>query len=549
MDYDSAKGARMTSNYFAIYRPINSIGKKISVSILVPYRAIFEKPLVQKIFFFGRNISQTHSQSDPIVTPPRKLFKNYITMFAGNIIGQLFFFFGLAYLARVLGPSEFGVWNFAQVCMLYILRGSEFGMESIGIRETSRSPKSTATWIANIVSLRLILGSFFFCLALILSFTNLLPSGTTSLVLISALSVFPMAFLLEWVFEARQEVGLISIARILKGLLFFLGVILMVSTSKDIEKAAYLYVGCLTFSGMMVLSFALSRFGFNWSSLNLRGCLDVFKKTLPIGIASLLSQYSLFVATMLVGYFNSKEELGYFTAANRIVIFLWAYIISSMHRILLPSLSKSFLLSLSHFQRFVEKFFRLSTLVVVPIGLVGTLCSTQLMTLLYSSRYKDSGVVFGILLWGFVLANIRSILEIALIASDRQKQFMKGMIILSVIYTVVTSILTLQFGIIGTAVAVVVSELSYFSYLISSCPFSKPKFLLMNSWKPLIAAIVALVPLIVLSDLHVLLRMIVGLSVFAAMVLILKGVTTDDYEVVKTLFRRNDLQTQSETKC
>lgn len=477
----------------------------------------------------------------------KQLLRNFVTLFAGNVSGQFFFFLGLAYLARVLGPSGFGAWNFAQVCMLYLLRASEFGLEVIGIRETSQDPKTVGTWIATVVSLRFLLAVLLFGFALLVSTTNLLPPGTTSLVLISALAVFPMAFLLEWVFEARQEVGLISIARVLKGILFFLGAFFVVSSSEDAEKAAYLYVGSLALPGFMILSVAISRFGLDWSSLSFRSGLDALRKSAPIGIATLFSHYSLFAATMVVGYFLSKEELGYFTAAHRIVLFLWAYIISSMQRILLPSLSRYFRESLSHYKRFVGRFFRLSVLFAVPIGLIGTLCATPLMKLLYSAQYQSSGVVFAIVVWAFVLGSSRSILEIALMASDRHRRFVNGMVFLSVMYTVLTPILTLLFGIVGASASVVLSELCYFIYLILSFPFLEPASLLKNVWKPILAAMIVMASFVPLADLHPMLRVILGSAAFGIVVVGMKGVTLDDLDVIRSVIRREGgLNSQNE---
>jgi PST family polysaccharide transporter len=377
---------------------------------------------------------------------------------------------------------------------------------------------------------------------LLVSFAELLPPGTASLVLISALSLFPVAVLLEWVFEARQEVGLISIARVLKGVLFFFCVLAMVSNSEDAEKAAYLYVGSLVLPGFLIFSIVISRHGFDLASFGFRRGLDALRKSAPIGIATLLSQYSLFAATMMVGYFLSKEELGYFTAAHRVVIFLWAYIISSMYRILLPSLSKYFRESLSHYQQFVGRFFRLSVLFAVPIGLIGTLCATPLMKLLYSAQYESSGVVFAVVLWAFVLANMRSILEIGLIASDRQQRFMKGMMLLSVAYTVLTPILTLRFGIVGAAVATVASELCYFVYLVFSFPYSEPTSLLKNVWKPLLVAAIAIGLFLPLAGLHPVLRVTFGLAVFGIGLVALKGMTLGDWEAIRSVMQRERLE-------
>jgi len=479
------------------------------------------------------------------VTSAKKLLKNFIKMFAGNVIGQLFFFLGLTYLARVLKPSGFGVWNFAQIWMLYLMRGSEFGLEVVGIQETSRNPARINTWVPTIISVRFVLAILLFGGVVIVSTADLLPVGTESLVLIFAFTTMPMAFILEWVFEGRQEVGLISIARILKGVLFCVGVFLMVSNIKDIERAAYIYIGSLILPILIIFVLVIKRFGIDWSSISFRNGLNALIKSTPIGIATLLSGYSLFVTPMMVGYFLSREELGFFTAAHRIVLFLWAYVTSSMQRILLPSLSRSYYEALPNFQRFVERFFRLSVLAAVPMGIIGLICATQLMKFLYSAQYEASGVVFGILLWGFVIANIRSILEIALIAADRQQRFMKGMVILSISYSLLTPVLILLFGIVGAAVAVVSSEFCYFGYLIFTCPYSKPISFLKNLWKPLVAALMAIVLLLLNPTSSLIIRMVLSTTVFGIVIIALKGVLVEDFEVIISLFKRTNLESST----
>jgi O-antigen/teichoic acid export membrane protein len=468
-----------------------------------------------------------------------RLLRNFVVLFSGNVVGQLFFFFALARLARVLGPAEFGTWNFAQVLMLYLLRGSEFGLETVGIRETSRDPGTMRGWVGTVISLRFALGTMLFALACLIAWAGLLPEGTTTLVLISALAVFPMAFVLEWVFESRQQIGLISGARILKGVLFFLCVWLLVSSSQDTTLAAFLYLGSLCIPVALVAAVAMRRYGVDWSSLTWKRSLSALKMTGQIGTASMLSQYSMFASTVVVGYFMSREELGYFTAANRIVIFLWAYVILSMNRSLLPSLSIGFRESPDGFKQFVLKIFRYATLAAIPIGLAGTLYATDLMTLLYSNRYAASGVVFGILLWGFVLATIRSTLEIALISSDRQGRLMRGMVFVSVMYTILTPILTLQFGIVGAALAVLASEFSYLLYLVCSSPHVEPLALLRNWWKPAVAALAVMVPLLTVSGLDPFLRTGVGVVAFSVLIVAMKGVTRDDLQIIRLLIRGN----------
>ncbi len=468
----------------------------------------------------------------------RLLIRNFVSLFAGNVLGQLFFFFALALLARTLGPAEFGAWNFAQVFMLYLLRGSEFGLETIGIRETARDPHSTSRWIALIVSSRMIAGTVLFFVAVGASIAGLFPSGTERLVVIASLCVFPTALMLEWVFEARQEVDLLGVARVLRGVLFFVAVYLFVGTAEDAELASYLYAGCLLVSVLIVSGVAVRKFGFDWSAFNLSSWMKALKHAGPIGASSMLSQYSLFASTMVVGYFLQREELGYFTAANRIVIFLWAYVILSMHRVLLPNLSRLFHESADDYRRFITNVFRLSVLATVPIGMIGTLLAGPSMRLLYSSQYDASAPVFGILLWGFVMATIRTILELALIASDRQGRLLKGTAFLAILYTLFTPPLTLLYGIMGAAVAVLLSETAYIVFLSITSPFATPRELASRSWKPLVSAAVPMAAALQFRQLDPFVQAAIGFSLFVGLLYVLKGVTSEDLMQLRTVLQR-----------
>ncbi|MGA9117262.1 MAG: flippase [Bacteroidota bacterium] len=468
------------------------------------------------------------------MAPPVRLLRNYLTLLAGNVAGQLLFFVGLAHLARMLGPAGFGLWNFAQVWMLYLLRGGEFGLEVIGVRETARNPGETPHWIATVVSVRTGLALGLFGAAVLLSAGGLLPEGSASLVLISALALFPMAVLLEWVFEGRQEVGLISAARILKGAVFCAAVLVLVDGSADGELAAFLYVGALAAGSLFVLVAGVRRFGFRPGAFSREKAAQALRMSAPVGIATLLSQYSLLAATLMVGYVLGGEPLGYFTAAHRIVLFLWAYVITSMHRILLPSLSRSFRDAPSDYGRFVERFFRISVLGALPAGLVGALAAGPLMEMLYSARYAESGAVFAILVWAFVLGTTRSIFEIALIAADRQRRYMWGMGLLALLYTILTPLLTIRFGIVGASWAVLLSELGYCIFLVVSFPYLDSRRLAGDAWKPVAAAGIGLAVGILLSPMHGFVRAGAGACVFCLALWAFRGVRREDLDLART---------------
>ncbi len=469
------------------------------------------------------------------MTRAKQLSNNFITLFSANVVGQILFFAGTLYLARILGPAGYGIWSFAQAWQLYLLRIGEFGFEVTGIREVARHPEHTAKWIGTLVVLRLCFAVVLFVVTMIAGLSNLIPHGATVAVMLFSLAVFPVTFVLEWVYEARQNVLVTSIARVMKGVIFGIGVLLFVREDADLTNSVFVYILSVAIPGAVVFALAVSSFGFDISSFSIyKGC-QVIRKATSVGLANILSHYSLFVGTMIVGYVMSETELGLFSAAHRVVVLPWVYVFVSFQRVLLPALSRWYMETHQQYGAFVEGFFRYSVIGSLAIGLIGTFWGPLFMSTVYSSAYSGAMPVFTILLWALVFAGMRFIFEIALIASDNQRRFLNGMILLATLYTIATPILSLKFGIKGAAWAGVVAELSYALFLTATFPHTRFVNLMHQIWKPLVGCILALVAGWSIKPSLIVFQGIFSLSIYAGFILLSKAFSRREFSALWNL--------------
>lgn len=65
----------------------------------------------------------------------------------------------IAYLARILGPEDFGKMNFALAIVGYFAMLSQFGLNTVGVRQVARDRTTMRTYIKHIVSLKVFLGA------------------------------------------------------------------------------------------------------------------------------------------------------------------------------------------------------------------------------------------------------------------------------------------------------------------------------------------------------------------------------------------------------
>ncbi len=469
----------------------------------------------------------------------RRLLGNFVTLFAGNVVGQVLFFVGTLYLARVFGPSVFGVWSFAQAWQLYLLRLGEFGLEVTAIRRIARNPETTASWSANVVVMRLFFAMLLFAATLLSGFLGLIPFEAAHVVYLFALCVFPVALVLEWVFEARQNVIVTSLARIGKGILFIGGILLLVHEHTDITPSVLVYVMSVTIPSVVVLLWSVRSFGFELSSFSIREAVRVIRGASSVGVANILSHYSLFVGIMVVGYILTERELGHYSAAHRVVVLPWAYVFVSFQRVLLPSLSRWFVESRDRFGAFVEKFFRFTVLGSLTVGLAGTFVGPYFMSVLYSTEYAPATPVFVILLWALAVGGMRFIFEIALIASDNQVQYLKSIALLALIYTVFTPVLSANYGIIGAAWAGVIAECVYLIYLMWTFPYIPLRNSMAHIWKPVLVGCIAAGVGISLDGYHFLIQAAASLSAFLGLAIFVRAVSYDDILMLGTLMKRS----------
>jgi O-antigen/teichoic acid export membrane protein len=463
-----------------------------------------------------------------ILSHSKRMAFNFALLFSGNVLGQLFILAAMVHLARSLGPATFGLWNVAQALMLYLLRANEMGLEVAGIRAVARNPERLPSLVSTVVGLRIGLAVILFAAMILVVLAGLLPSGSQSLAMILSLAVFPTAVILEWVFEGQQSVVVVSVSRILKGVLFGVSVLLLVKESSQANLAGYCYVGSVALPTVFVALAAVRRHGrldwlFRWSEGK-----QLFREALPIGIATLLSQYSLFAGTVILGYLSPSEEVGYYSVGQRLIVFVWAYGIVTSNRVVLPQLSVLFRNSQDEFRSFVKKFLRLLAIVSLPLAIAAIGGGERIITLLFGAQYRPSIDVFKILSLALVIGMVRSILEIGLIASNRQSLFMRGMTMLAALYTILTYVFFEQWGITGVAWAAVAAEGVYCLYLTLVFSYVSPLEVLTTLWKPAAAAAVVISALFASGLQSLLVVLPAGIGIYTGILVLTRGLTRKD---------------------
>jgi len=141
--------------------------------------------------------------------------RNFIYLTVSDVVSHFLGFLATIYIARVLGAAGFGKISYALAFLNYALLFGNLGLTTIATREIARD-RNNIVMVGDITGLRLILAGAIFIVILICGLVLPGEPNIKMLVVLYGLCVFPFAIHLEFVFQGREEMGVLSLGRIIQ---------------------------------------------------------------------------------------------------------------------------------------------------------------------------------------------------------------------------------------------------------------------------------------------------------------------------------------------
>ena len=466
-----------------------------------------------------------------------RIFTNFLYLLLSRIVTQLLFALALIYLARILGPVAFGKLNVALAILTYFMIIPDLGLPILGTREIAKRPNNVKPYLANIFPLRLCLGLVSFVLLLALTWFLRLSTDFEHLVLLLGISLIPFSMVLDWVFQGIGRMEFIAFPRVISGLTYFILIVSVIKTSGHLLLIPYIYL-----IGNLVLIFCqYSIFARQYGWMTLRYDLlhwkDLIEKAFPIGLTVMMGPFILYVDTLLLGLLKGDEVVGFYNAAWRIIITLVMLSIAYQDS-LFPIISR-------YYAKSVETFIKIESLsakcvvsFALPVAVGGTMLAPDIMRVIYGHNYESSVVAFRILIWSFAFEIVYHVFARGLVASNRLKERLKVVTIITSLNIVLNLILIPLIGMKGAAVAMVVTRVVGF-LLFYNCfhdLISYPIYYYL--FRPLLATVVMSLFIYFFAEFcqpNLLLLVVAGMTTYSVVLFLIKGFKRDEIRILANL--------------
>jgi O-antigen/teichoic acid export membrane protein len=388
-------------------------------------------------------------------------FQNILKLSVGDFFAKTLNFLAFLYLARVLGVTNYGVFEFGVAILTYFMLLADGGLEFWGTREAAQG-RDIRNLAGNILPMRVMLAGLAFVILIVL--LPLFPPypGLRTILIFFGLTLFTYALNLKWAFMGQERLSSVALGLIVAQVVFAGLVFALVRTPQQVvlvpalwlagDVAMALYFGWLFFRsyGSIPLQF------------NLREFPDILRPALTIGAAQAMGLISYNFDAILLGFLLGPNPVGLYRAAYKPITAALAMPLTYFLG-LFPALSRTFTQNKTAFQEIVQRSLRLTAIFALPLGVGGTFLAAPLIQLLYGPDYAGAVPALQLLSWSACLIILRDTFRQGLIAARKQNLDLLSAASAVVFNVLFNFLLIPQFGIVGAAVATILSEIVWLS--------------------------------------------------------------------------------------
>jgi len=397
----------------------------------------------------------TALQQNENVTRPT--WTNLFYLGAGEMMTRGLGFVAFAYLGRTLLTAQFGTLGSVLAVMMVCTLVVDFGLGILGSREIAKRGAVSEELVARVVSTQLVLALLAVSGLLAASWMLPLEPAMAALLRGFAISLLGVPFLLNWVFQGRNEMFWYATPTVLRWVLF-LAVVLAVVHGP--EQLAVLPVAEIAGVATAAICFVLA-YRRSGARLRLRTGWDLglLRRCAPIGGSNLIWAVRMYLPVLVVYGVAGAGPAGLFESAHRLVM-VFAALLGVYFTNLFPAMSASSAGAGTDFVNLLRRAMSVSLAATLGLCAITFFAAPQMLSTVFGDRYANpaSTTVLIILTGLMPVFAARRTGRYALIALERQRAELWCSVAGVILLLALLFALTPSLGIRGSACAMWISE-------------------------------------------------------------------------------------------
>lgn len=388
----------------------------------------------------------------------RKATRNTCFILLSRVITKVISFFILMYIARYLGPTDYGKFSFSFAFVYFFSFIPDLGVHNILVRESAKDPENSGKIIGNATIVKIFLSFLALSLAFSVIYIIDYPASTKIALYIASLGLLAdsiSAFGIIYETKLRMEY---SVLFSVSSRIFFL-IFVMLAIAKNLTLTTFVFVSVASdfVHNLLMLFFSKKfvkvKFDFDFSIAK-----NILVEALPIALASVFSLIYYRVDVMMLSFMKDDIAVGIYSASYRITEAL-TFIPAAYMTSAFPLMSRYFRDSHEKFSRIYIKSFKYLFTTGLMLAILIIFNSDYIIIHMYGQEYQNSIVVLKILMGATTIMFVNNLICFTYVASGNQHVIAKITAVAALLNVILNLVLIPSNSFVGASIATFSTEL------------------------------------------------------------------------------------------
>lgn len=361
--------------------------------------------------------------------------------------------------ARYLGPSQFGVINYAAALVAFVAPVAKLGLTHVVVQEVVYSPDEEGEIVGSSIGMSML--SSIFCMIGIAAFSVVANPNDRETILVCALySILLIANALEFVqywFQAKLMSKYPSIVAVIIYILISIYKAVLLYLKMDIYWFAvsnavdHMAIG-------IVLLFIYRRCGGHRLKFSLAWAKKLFAKSKFFIVSGMMITIFSQTDKIMLKFMMGDAEIGFYSAASAcagMTSFVFAAIIDSMRPTVVACKKKAD----PSYELNMCRLYAIIISLAFAQSLFMTLLAKPIVFILYGRDYLSAVSVLSIIVWQTTFSYIGSVRNVWILAEEKQRYLWIINLSGAIMNVALNLILIPRWGATGAAVASVITQM------------------------------------------------------------------------------------------
>lgn len=387
-----------------------------------------------------------------------KYFKNTAWLLAEKGLRIIEAFFIGIWIARYLGPEDFGILSYSRSFVYIFAAIAALGLDQIVVKELVKTPEKRDAILGTTLGLRILGFIVMFSLIFIsLQFTD--SSKTIQvMVLIIATSILFQSFNgIDFYFQSKVQSKYVVYINVIVVTVIAITKVILILTNASLVTFAYVFVAETLLAAIgFIITYTYNKLDIKKWKFRLDVAKNLLKQSWFLILGSIAASLYMKIDQVMIKEIMNEEAVGFYSVAVQLTT-IWLFVTVAITQSVFPSLVETRKKDRALFLKRLQLLYDLLVKISIVVSILYVIFADYFVVALFGNEYVESTKIVIIYVWSIVFVFLSNG-SWGFYLNEGLEKFSSIRLIIGAIINIGLNIYFIEmFGLLGAAYATIIS--------------------------------------------------------------------------------------------